>query len=80
MRRLASDAEFNGRTIKALRHKEHSLDLRRVQDVGLRTAMDADGLARPASEDRILVTHVRRTVPRYAFERVRGRGNRCLEF
>jgi hypothetical protein len=70
MHRLASDADFNGRIVRALRQLDTALDLRRVQDVGLRTAADADVLAWAASEGRVLLTHDRRTMPRYAYARV----------
>ena len=44
----------------------------RVQDVGRRTAEDPDILEWAAQENRILLTHDRRTMPKFAYERVRA--------
>jgi hypothetical protein len=70
MLRLASDADLNGRLYRALLHRQPDLDIVRVQDVGLRTAPDPDILAWAASEGRILLTHDRETMPKYAYDRV----------
>jgi Domain of unknown function (DUF5615) len=72
MLRLAADAAFNGKAFAALRRREPALDMVRVQDVGLRTAPDPDVLAWAASEDRILLTHDRKTMPEHAYDRVRA--------
>lgn len=73
MFRLAADADFRGRLYRALLRKLPGLDIVRVQDVGLRTALDADVLAWTASEGRILLTHDQRTMTKFAYERVRAR-------
>jgi predicted nuclease of predicted toxin-antitoxin system len=72
MLRLASDADFNGTLYRALLHHQPKLDILRVQDVGLRTASDPEILAWTAAEGRILLTHDRQTVPKFAYERVRA--------
>jgi predicted nuclease of predicted toxin-antitoxin system len=72
MLRLASDADFNGRLYRALLRKRPDLDLVRVQDVGLRTAPDPDILAWAATEGRIVVTHDRKSMTKYAYMRLSG--------
>lgn len=72
MLRLASDADFNGDILRGLRQRLPELDLVRVQDVGLRTADDATILAWAARVGRILLTHDRRTMPGFAYDRVRA--------
>jgi hypothetical protein len=67
---MASDADFNGKLFRALRQRQPDLDLVRVQDVALRTAADPDVLAWTASEGRILLSHDRQTMTRFAYERV----------
>ncbi|SRR5579871_4751940 len=71
MLRLASDADFNGILFRALLRRQPDLDLVRAQDVGLRTAEDPAILDWAASENRILLTHDRNTMPGFAYERVR---------
>jgi predicted nuclease of predicted toxin-antitoxin system len=72
MLRLASDADFNGILFRALLRRQPDLDLVRVQDVGLRTAADPDILDWAASENRILLTHDRDSMPGFAYDRVRA--------
>ncbi|MFO0810441.1 MAG: DUF5615 family PIN-like protein [Gemmataceae bacterium] len=72
MLRLASDADFNGRVLRGLFRRKPDLDLIRVQDAGLRTADDPTVLAWAAAEGRILLTHDRKTMPRFADDRVRA--------
>src|SRR5262249_27338199 len=68
--RLASDADFNGKAYRALLRRQPDLDIRRIQDAGLRTADDLDVLAWAASEGRILLTHDRETMVGFAYRRV----------
>src|SRR5262245_54067297 len=70
MLRLASDADFNGDVLRGLRRRHPDLDIIRVQDVGLRTADDPAILEWAAAEGRILLTHDRSTMPRFAYDRV----------
>jgi hypothetical protein len=70
MYRLASDEDFNGRIVAALRRRDPTLDLQRVQDVGLGGAPDPSVLAWAAAQGRVLVTHDRRTMPTHAYARV----------
>ncbi len=70
MLRLAADENFNQDIIRGLLRRESTLDLVRVQDVGLSGASDSVVLDWAAAEDRLLLTHDAATVTRYAYERV----------
>lgn len=70
MLRLLSDENFNGDIIRGLRLRNASLDLLRVQDVGLLNADDPEILAWAAEHNRILLTHDRATMPDFAYERI----------
>ena len=72
MLRLLSDECFEGKVVRGLRRRRPSLDLVRVQDVGLRGMNDPGVLAWAATENRILLTHDRQTVPGFAYARVLG--------
>ncbi len=69
MVRLLSDENINGDLIRTLLQLRPTIDLIRVQDVGLRGATDPTILAWAAEDDRILLTHDRATVPDFAFAR-----------
>jgi predicted nuclease of predicted toxin-antitoxin system len=70
MLRLATDADFHGPLHRALLRHQPDLDLVRVQEAGLRTASDPEVLEWAASEGRILLTHDRKTMTKFAYERV----------
>lgn len=72
MLRTACDADFNRQLYRALLRREPNLDMIRVQDVGLRTANDQDILAWSAVEERVLLSHDRRTMRRAAMDRVQS--------
>lgn len=72
MRFLADENLDNG-IVRAILRQSSTLDVVRVQDVGLTGADDPTVLAWAAAENRILVTHDVNTIPRYAYERA-GRG------
>jgi predicted nuclease of predicted toxin-antitoxin system len=67
---LLSDENFNGDIIRGLFLRQPNLDLIRVQDVGLQEADDPAILAWAASNERILLTHDRATMPDFAYERL----------
>jgi len=69
---LASDADFHGVVFRALLRRHPSLDLVRIQDVGLRSAPDQDILEWAAAKGRILLTYDRKTMPKFAYDRVRA--------
>lgn len=72
MLRLASDENFNGAILSGLLARLVGLDVVRLQDVGLMQTPDPLVLAWAAAEGRILLTHDRRTVPPFAYDRVRA--------
>jgi predicted nuclease of predicted toxin-antitoxin system len=70
MLRLLSDENFNGDIVRGLFLRQPTLDLLRVQDVGLRKVDDPAILDWAASNERILLTHDRATMPDFAYERL----------
>jgi len=70
MLRLVSDENFNGDIVRGLLLRRPTLDLCRVQDVGLEEADDPTILEWAATNNRILLTHDRATVPDFAYARV----------
>lgn len=70
MIRLLADENFNGDIVHGLRQRSAELDVVRVQDVGLAAAEDPMILEWAAREGRVLLTHDRRTMTRYAYERI----------
>jgi predicted nuclease of predicted toxin-antitoxin system len=72
MLRLLTDENFDGRITAGLLRLEPTLPLVRVQDVGLSGQGDPTVLAWAAAEDRLLVTHDRKTIPPFAIARVLG--------
>ena len=70
MLRLLSDENFNGDIVRGLLLRQPALDLRRVQDVGLEEADDPTILEWAATNNRILLTHDRATMPDFAHARV----------
>ncbi len=67
---LLSDENFNGDIVRGLFLRQPNLDLLRVQDVGLREVDDPAILAWAASNERILLTHDRATMPDFAYDRL----------
>lgn len=70
MLKLAADENFNNGIVRGLLRRNPTLDIVRVQDVGLSGADDAAVLAWAATEGRVLLTHDVTTMTRYAYERV----------
>lgn len=68
---FAADENFNGTLLGQLRHRLPDLDVIRVQDTPMYQSADPDLLAWAARENRILLTHDYRTIPGFAFMRVR---------
>ena len=69
MIRLLVDHNFNGHIINGLRRREPALDLLHVRDIGLAAAPDPEILEWAAGQDRVLLTHDRRTIPAFAYAR-----------
>jgi predicted nuclease of predicted toxin-antitoxin system len=71
MLRLLADENLNHDLIRGVLRRMPSVDLLRVQDVGLRAADDPSVLAWAAKERRITLTHDANTMPAFAFDRIR---------
>jgi predicted nuclease of predicted toxin-antitoxin system len=71
MLRLLADENFNHDLIRGVLRVIPSLDLVRVQDVGLGSCEDMAVLDWAARERRLVMTHDVNTMPAFAFERLR---------
>jgi hypothetical protein len=71
MLRLLADENLNHDLIRGVLRRMPSLDLVRVQDVGLREVDDPSVLEWAARERRIILTHDVNTMPAFAFDRIR---------
>lgn len=65
MLRFLADADFNDLIVKGCRHRERAMDFLSANEAGLRRLPDPEVLALAAAQDRILVTHDFRTMPRH---------------
>lgn len=70
--RLLADENFNDDLLRALRRHLPDLDVVRAQDTAVAGADDPQLLAWAADERRVLLTHDVRTIPGFAYERVRA--------
>src|SRR5687768_2919908 len=70
MLRLLSDEHFPEKVILGILRRDPGVDIVRLHDVGLRTRPDEEILAWAAEENRVLVTHDRRTIPRHVKIRI----------
>jgi hypothetical protein len=73
MLRLLADENFDGDVTRGLLFRAPHLHLIRVQDVELNGAGDAEVLAWAADQNRIVVTHDRSTMPKFAIDRIKRR-------
>ena len=67
---LAADENFNNTIVRGLLRLKPSLDIVRIQDVGLSSADDPTVLEWAAQENRILLTHDVATITKNAYERI----------
>ncbi len=72
MLRYLADENFHGDVVRGLRRRSATLDIVRVQDVGLSGAGDPVVLDWAAREKRVLLTHDVATVTRFAYDRIRA--------
>jgi len=70
MLKLLADENLDGRITRGLLRREPTLDIVRVQDVGLAETEDPTVLAWAAEAGRVPLTHDVRTIPSYAGQRV----------
>ena len=72
MLRLLIDENLNHRILRGLKLRSPGLDFVIVQKTELRGVRDSVLLSRAAQQERILVTHDLKTIPKLAYERVRA--------
>ena len=72
MLRLLADENFNRSIVRGVFLRRRDVNLVQIQDVGLSGANDDDVLEWSANEGRVLLTHDYKTIPKYAYERVRA--------
>ena len=70
MLKLLADENLNNDIVRALLRRSPSLDIVRVQDVGLSGADDPTVLAWAAEHKRVLLTHDVTSLTRYAYQRI----------
>lgn len=70
MLRYLADENFNGNIVRGLLRRRATLNLVRVQDVGLEGANDPRVLDWAARNNRIVLTHDRATMAAFAYARV----------
>jgi hypothetical protein len=70
MLRLISDENFNGAVVSGLRLKTPDLDFVRMQDEGLQGADDPAILEWAARENRIVLTHDKKSFSHHAYDRL----------
>jgi hypothetical protein len=70
MLRLAIDENFDQRIVRGLRLRYPTLDFVVVQETELQGAKDPPVLAWAAEQQRIVVTHDLKTMPRHAYDRI----------
>ena len=70
MPRFLADENFDGPIYRGLLAREPTLNLIRVQDVGLMQTPDPDILEWAAGDGRVLLTQDRQTIPGFALDRV----------
>lgn len=71
MLRLVADENFNDDVLRGLLQLEPRLDVVRVRDCNLEGATDPELLEWASRESRIIISHDRRTLAPFAYERVR---------
>lgn len=70
--RFQADADLNQIIVKATLRREPIIDFQTAQAVKLSGLDDEDVLAIAAEEGRLLVTHDRKTIPRYSAEFIKS--------
>lgn len=68
-----ADEDFNRRILRGLRRLLPTIDIVRVQDVGLITRPDTEILEWAANENRVVLTHDVTTMSKHAFDRVNNK-------
>jgi hypothetical protein len=68
--RIVADENVNDDIVNGVLVRRPSMDIVRVRDVGLGGTDDPDVLAWAADNDRIVLTHDRKTMPPFAYTRL----------
>lgn len=71
MLKFLADENFDNTIVRGLFRRNPTLDIVRVQDVGLSGKDDPTVLEWAAQEERVLLTHDVSTITRYAYDRVK---------
>ncbi len=61
--RFQADADFNQNILRAVRRRNSAIDFQTADEADLRGSEDKDVLKRAARENRLLISHDRRTMP-----------------
>jgi hypothetical protein len=69
--RFLADENFDNRILRGIRREDAEADIVRVQDTEIYMADDPTVLEWAAKEGRIVLTHDIKTMPKYAYERVK---------
>ena len=75
MIRFLADADFNHAIVKGCRRHEPALDFMSANEASLEGVPDPEVLALAATQNRILVTHDRQTMPHHFGEFLMRRGS-----
>ena len=70
LERFATDENFNNIILRGLKRRKPELDILRIQDTELYQADDPTILNWITEQNRILLTHDAKTIPKYAYERL----------
>jgi hypothetical protein len=68
--KFATDENFNNNILRGLQRRQPMLDILRIQDVDLSGVDDPVILEWAAQQQRVLLTHDARTMPKFAYERL----------
>lgn len=77
MIRILTDQNFDGRIVRGLSMRMPGLDIVRTEDQGLKHFADPDILTWAASEDRIVLTHDRKTFDSFAYQKIERGEKMC---
>ena len=72
MTRFLADENFNNQIVRGILRQAPSIDIVRVQDVGLSGVDDPTVLARAAETGRIVLTHDVATMITFAYQRIQA--------
>ena len=70
MELFLADENFNAAIVSGLRHRLPEFDVTTVQSEGLTGAADLEVLAWAAEHNRILLTHDKKTMPAFVYQRL----------